>query len=58
MAQLAIKNLSKLAPIAGGPWNLPHKFHLYLIWVYGFKEELLIDFHKMDSSFISHMASK
>ena len=31
MAQLAIKNLSKLAPFAGGPWDLPHKFHLYLI---------------------------
>ena len=32
MAQLAIKNLSKLAPFAGGgPRNLPHKFHLYLI---------------------------
>ena len=31
MAQLAIKNLSKLAPFAGGPWNLPHKFHLYLL---------------------------
>ena len=31
MAQLAIKNLSKLAPLAGGPWNLPHKFHLCLI---------------------------
>ena len=32
MAQLAIKNLSKLTPFAGGPWNLPHKFHLYLIY--------------------------
>ena len=31
MAQLAIKNLSKLAPFAGGPWNLQQKFHLYLI---------------------------
>ena len=31
MAQLAIQNLFKLAPVAGGPWNLPHKFHLYLI---------------------------
>ena len=31
MAQLAIKNLSKLAPFAGEPWDLPHKFHLYLI---------------------------
>ena len=31
MAQLAIKNVSKLAPFAGGPWNLPYKFHLYLI---------------------------
>ena len=31
MFQLAIKNLSKLAPFAGGPWDLPHKFHLYLI---------------------------
>ena len=31
MVQLAIKNLSKLAPFAGGPWNLPHKFHLFLI---------------------------
>ena len=31
MFQLAIKNLSKLAPFAGGPWNLPHKFHLYII---------------------------
>ena len=26
-----IKNLSKLPPFVGGPWNLPHKFHLYLI---------------------------
>ena len=25
------KNLSKLAPFAGGPWYFPHKFHLYLI---------------------------
>ena len=24
-------NLSKLAPFTGGPWKLPHKFHLYLI---------------------------
>ena len=31
MAQLAIKNLSKLEPFAWGPWNLAHKFHLYLI---------------------------
>ena len=31
MAQLAIKNLLKLASFARGPWNLPHKFHLYLI---------------------------
>ena len=31
MAKFAIKNLSKLAPFEGGPWNLPHKFHLYLI---------------------------
>ena len=31
MFQLAIKNLSKLAPFSGGPWDLPHKFHLYLI---------------------------
>ena len=29
MAQLVIKNLSKLAPFTGGPWKLPHKFHLY-----------------------------
>ena len=29
MAQLAIKNLSKLTPFAGGPWNFPNKFHLY-----------------------------
>ena len=28
---VSIKNLSKLAPFAVGPWNLPHKFHLYLI---------------------------
>ena len=28
---MAIKNLFKLAPFAGVPWNLPHKFHLYLI---------------------------
>ena len=27
----SFKNLSKLAPFAGGPWNLPNKFHLYLI---------------------------
>ena len=27
----SIKNLSKLAPFPGGPWNLPHKFHLNLI---------------------------
>ena len=25
------KNLSTLAPFTGGPWNLPHKFHIYLI---------------------------
>ena len=31
MAQLAIKNLSKLAPFAVGPLDLLHKFHLYLI---------------------------
>ena len=31
MTQLAIKNLSELAPFAGGPKNLLHKFHLYLI---------------------------
>ena len=31
MAQLAIQNLSKLVPFPGGPWNLQHKFHLYLI---------------------------
>ena len=30
MSQLAIENLSKLAPFTRGPWNLPHKFHLYL----------------------------
>ena len=35
-AQLAIKNLSKLALLAGGPLNLPHKFHLYLIKFYLF----------------------
>ena len=29
--EVANKNLSKLAPFAGGPWDLPHKFHLYLI---------------------------
>ena len=34
MVQLAIKNLSKLAPFTGGPWNLPHKVHLYLIYIY------------------------
>ena len=33
MAQLAIKNLSKLSPFPGGPRNLPTKFHLYLILV-------------------------
>ena len=26
-----LKNLSKLTPFAGGPRDLPHKFHLYLI---------------------------
>ena len=26
-------NLSKLAPFAWGSWNLPHKFHLYLIYL-------------------------
>ena len=36
MAQLAIKNLSKLAPFAGEPWDLPHKFHLYLIIPFNF----------------------
>ena len=30
---MALKNLFKLAPFAGRPWNLPHKFHLYLIWI-------------------------
>ena len=33
MAQLAIKNLSKLTPFADGPWNLPHKFHLLCDYV-------------------------
>ena len=31
MSQLPIKNLFQLAPFAGGPCDLPHKFHLYLI---------------------------
>ena len=35
MAQLVIKNLSKIAPFAGGPWNLPQQFHLYLIYILG-----------------------
>ena len=30
------KNLSKLAPSAGGPWDLSHKFHLYLIFIFVF----------------------
>ena len=29
---VAIINLFKLAPFAGGPWNLPHKFQLNLIY--------------------------
>ena len=28
-----LKNLSKLTPFARGPWNSPHKFHLYLIYL-------------------------
>ena len=30
----SVKNLLKLTPFAGGPWNLPHKFQLYLILWY------------------------
>ena len=37
-------NLSKLTPFAGWPWNLPHKFRLYLItiiiWGYSVKNIL------------------
>ena len=31
---LQLKNLSKLTPFAVGSWNLPHKFHLYLMSFY------------------------
>ena len=37
------KSLSKLAPFAGGPWNLPHKYHLYLIYIFGIDKQIKKD---------------
>jgi hypothetical protein len=35
------KKISKFALFAGGPWDLPHKFHLYLIFIFDFAQLLL-----------------